>query len=133
MLVANGGGDVLNGGFGNDLLKLGSGADTVVFDTALGAGNVDRVQSFQTGIDSILLDISQFAGLSEGALAASQFHVGGSAADVQDRILYDSGSGSLFFDADGAGGQMAIQFAQLDTGLSLSASDFRVESYILFV
>ena len=62
-----------------------------------------------------------------GALNASAFvdrHAPRSDAD--DRIIYDSTTGKLFYDADGNGAGAAVQFATLSTGLALTASDFMV-------
>ena len=97
-----------------------------VFDTPV-AANIDLVADFQTGVDRILLEDSVFTGLSSGPLAAGAFRTGTAAQDADDRIIYDSTTGQLFYDADGVGGAAAVQFAQLSTGLtSLGASDFLV-------
>ncbi|HTU10511.1 MAG TPA: Calx-beta domain-containing protein [Allosphingosinicella sp.] len=126
-LIGNDGANVLNGGAGNDVLDGKSGADTYAFTTALGAGNVDVVFGFQTGIDKIALDDAIFTAVGGlGTLSASAFHTGSAAADGSDRIVYNSSTGQLFYDADGAGGAAAVQFATLATGLNLSASDFMV-------
>ncbi len=44
---------------------------------------------------------------------------GGVAHDADDRIIYDTDSGALSYDADGGGDVAAIQFAQLSTNLEL--------------
>jgi len=64
-----------------------------------------------------------FTGLNGGALAAGAFRTGAAAQDADDRILYNSATGALSFDADGNGAGAAVQFAALQAGLSLSASD----------
>ncbi len=78
-----------------------------MFNTALNATtNVDMVVDFSLTDDTIQLDNAVFAGLAAGALAADAFKIGTSATDADDRIIYNSTSGALFFDSNGnaAGG-----------------------------
>jgi Ca2+-binding RTX toxin-like protein len=125
-LFGFGGNDTLNGGVGADLLVGGDGVDTFAFTTALGAANVDAVNDMVAGIDKIALDDAIFTGLPLGPLAAGAFRSGASAADADDRIIYNPATGALIFDADGNGGGVGVQFATLATGLSLAATDFTV-------
>jgi len=125
-IVGNDGANRLDGKRGADTLWGYGGADTFAFTTALGGGNVDRIADFAAGTDRIALDDAVFAGLAPGALPAGAFRAGTSAQDADDRILYDSATGALFFDPDGAGGAAAVQFATLTPGLPLAASDFVV-------
>ena len=61
------------------------------------------------------------------ASAADQLVVSGTAAqDANDRIIYDSNTGTLLYDSDGDGGTAAIQFATVSTGLALTNLDFLV-------
>lgn len=133
-LYGNAGNDALDGGAGNDslwggvgvdVLTGGAGADTFVFDAAF-VGAVDRITDFAPIDDTIRLENAIFTGLPGGRLSAGAFHVGTQAHDATDRVIYDSGSGALYFDPDGTGAQAAQQFAQLTGGLSLSSSDFYV-------
>ncbi|WP_303762534.1 calcium-binding protein [Sphingobium yanoikuyae] len=126
ILSGMGGSDRLNGGLGADTLIGGSGSDQFVFDSRLGAGNVDRISDFAIGTDDILIDNAVFTGLATGALTASAFHIGSQAGDASDRIIYDNQTGALWFDADGSGGIAAVQFATLTPQLALSAADFLV-------
>ena len=108
------GNDTLNGAAGIDFLDGQAGNDSFVFNTAIAAGNVDRILHFSTLDDTIMLGHATFAGLPSGALAAGAFysHLGAHAAhDANDRIVYDTATGKLFFDADGAGGTAAKLFA----------------------
>jgi Ca2+-binding RTX toxin-like protein len=100
------------------------GADKFLFNTALGSGNVDTIDDFSG--DVFWLDNAVFGGLADGALAAGAFRAGSAAADADDRIVYNSATGNLFFDADGAGGVAAVQFAHITAGTVLSASNFLV-------
>jgi Ca2+-binding RTX toxin-like protein len=124
----NDGNNVINGGDGrDDLIGLG-GQDSFLFDTALNAAtNVDRVIDFNVADDTILLDRDIFSSsLGLGNISAGEFVIGTAAQDANDRIIYDSNSGALFYDNDGVGGNAATQFAQLSTGLALTNLDFLV-------
>jgi Ca2+-binding RTX toxin-like protein len=126
IIQGNAGANVLNGGLGADRLVGLGGADSFAFTTTLGNGNVDTLTDFAHGTDKILLDHAVFAGLSAGALGAGAFVTGSAAADGDDRIIYNSTTGALFFDADGSGSGAAVQFATLQPGLGLGAADFQV-------
>lgn len=121
--------NVIDGLNGNDILIGGAGADVFCFATALGTGNIDIITDFEVGSDRILL--GGFAGqsffaLASGALGSGAFRSGVAAADADDRIIYDSNSGALLYDADGVGGIAAVQFATLSPGLALTATHFTV-------
>ncbi|AZB57893.1 hemolysin (plasmid) [Cereibacter sphaeroides] len=126
-LVGGAGGDLLDGGLAADVLLGGAGEDSFRFSTALGAGNVDRILDFEVGEDLILLDRAIFAEAGgAGTLSFGAFHrnPSGAAQDASDRILYDTDSGFLSYDADGSGETAAVRFAQVSAGLSLTADDF---------
>jgi Ca2+-binding RTX toxin-like protein len=127
-LVGNGGNNQLNGGLGNDTMTGGLGTDTFVFSTALGATNIDRITDFSVADDTIRLDDAVFAGLSTGGLAASAFaaNLTGAASDALDRIIYETDTGRLYFDADGNGAGARIHFATLAANLALTNADFVV-------
>ena len=123
------GADRLLGGKGNDLLNGGPGADTFVFDTALGGTNVDTIVGYSVADDMIELDSAIFTGLAAGALNPLAFasNATGVAVLGTDRIIYQSTTGSLFFDADGVGGAAGTKFATLTAGLALfGAGEFWV-------
>jgi Ca2+-binding RTX toxin-like protein len=134
MIVGYGGADLISGGAGDDRLyggngldelRGGAGADGFYFDTAPHSGNIDRLVDFSAPADTIFLDRSVFTGLSaNGTLVAGAFHAGSSAHDADDRIVYNSATGSIFYDADGLGGTAAVLFARVDPGTILTASDF---------
>ncbi|MEO0455304.1 MAG: calcium-binding protein [Cyanobacteria bacterium P01_A01_bin.114] len=137
-LAGQTGSDILNGGNGDDILSGGSGTDGS--DTLTGGAGADRFQFFsaigdvdtitdftwQQG-DKIAVWKSGFGNdLQSGALPGNQFTIGASAQDANDRFIYNSSNGALFFDADGIGGQAQVQFASLSTGLNLIGSDIVV-------
>ena len=127
-LVGNGANNQLNGGLGNDTMTGGLGTDTFVFSTALGATNIDRITDFSVADDTIRLDDAVFAGLSTGGLAASAFaaNLTGAASDALDRIIYETDTGRLYFDADGNGAGARIHFATLAANVPLTNADFVV-------
>jgi len=121
------GNDKLYGGAGRDMMEGGSGRDIFVFDTTLNARtNVDSLPDFRTS-DTIHLENRVFTKLTKaGTLSSSAFWTGSSAHDADDRIIYDSSSGNLYYDQDGTGSKGAVLFAKLDNGLSLTSRDFYV-------
>ena len=126
-IFGNDGANILDGKGGNDSLVGLGGADTFAFTTALGAGNVDLVFGFEpapTRSRSTTRSSPRIGGL--GALNANAFVAGAAAHDADDRIIYNSATGQLFYDADGNGAGAAVQFATLSPGLALTASDFQV-------
>jgi hypothetical protein len=118
--------DILDGGLGADTLIGHGGSDGFLFDTALGGGNVDTIGDFQPNIDHLLLDNNIFTAINEGSLDPSQFVVGTSAQDANDRILYDATTGNLYYDADGNGAGAAVLFATLQGHPTIIASDIIV-------
>ena len=128
ILYSYGGDDIIDGGDGNDVLRGGSGADTFVFTTALGEGNVDRITDFNVSEDIIQIDSSIFTGLTAGILDAVQFQINetGLAENALQRVIYDSNTGDLYFDRDGNGAEVGTVFATLSTNLTLDEDDFAV-------
>jgi Ca2+-binding RTX toxin-like protein len=124
----NNGNNVINGGAGNDYLTGLGGQDSFLFNTALDAAtNVDVITDFNVADDTILLDQDIFSSsLGLGNISAGEFVIGTAAQDANDRIIYDSDPGALYYDSDGNGGTAAIQFATLNTGLGLTYLDFFV-------
>lgn len=123
-LYGRNGDDVLDGGLGADTLFGGNDADTFVFSTALGAGNVDTILFYSVSQDTIELDVDVFSAIGLGTLAANAFVIGSAASTADHRIIYDATTGALYYDADGDGAGVALQFATLGTGLALTNADF---------
>ena len=59
-------------------------------------------------------------------LSADAFHIGATAADAEDRIVYNSATGQLFFDSNGNAAGGSTLFANLTTGLALTNTDFHI-------
>ncbi|MFM9936639.1 MAG: calcium-binding protein [Novosphingobium sp.] len=123
-LFGNEGTDQLDGGKGADTLSGGTGKDRFVFDTALGATNIDTISDFTAADDQIILNRTVFSGIAAGQLSSAAFVLGTAATTAESRIIYDAGTGKLFYDADGLGGAAAIQFATLAGNPALSADYF---------
>ncbi|MFN0194183.1 MAG: beta strand repeat-containing protein [Aestuariivirga sp.] len=125
--IATGNGNsYIYGKLGNDTLTGNLGIDQFVFDTALGAGNVDTVTDFNVADDYLRLDDAIFTMLATGYLAAAAFRTGTAATDADDRIIYDLATGAIYYDSDGTGAAAQVQFATLSAGLALAASDIYV-------
>lgn len=120
-IYGNAGANRIDGGSGADVLYGLGGADTFVFSTPPTPGNVDRIADFTSGIDRIELAGDIFTDIAAGS---GWFVAGTQAQDADDRILYDQASGALFYDADGSGAGLAVQFASLAPRTTLVASDF---------
>ena len=124
----NNGNDTVAGGAGNDIVT-GSGNQDVFVFAHHGAANADQLPDFATGWDSIHLDLAGFGALgATGRFAAgdARFFAGTAAHDADDRIIFNSATGQIFYDADGNGAGAAQLVATLGTGRSVVASDFWV-------
>ena len=103
-LSGGAGEDLLQGRLGNDTLSGGPGADRFWFNS-YGAGNVDLIVDFESGVDRLQFDPSVFTG----------------------QLGYVPESGALYYDPDGFGvGVEAELLATLgtDTHPILQVSDF---------
>ena len=127
VLVGGNGADRLNGRQGNDTLTGGGGNDNFLFNTALGAGNVDAITDFNFVNDTIRLENAIFnAVVGVGTLTAAQFRSNntGQAGDANDRIIYEIDTGNLFYDTNGNAAGGSVLFATLTAGLGISNADF---------
>jgi Ca2+-binding RTX toxin-like protein len=127
-LAGAAGNDSLYGGAGNDVLVGGTGADYFCFDYLLSASdNVDKISDFNIIDDTIRLDDDVFIGIgSLGTLLANSFYKGTAAHDADDRVIYDSATGQIYFDRDGSGTAALVLFARVDPALTLTNLDFLI-------
>jgi Ca2+-binding RTX toxin-like protein len=127
-LTGSGEANRILGGGGNDTLTGGAGADTFWFyPPATVENNVDTITDFLSGTDKLEFSADSFSPLgAPGPIAADVFVLGTSAQDANDRLIYDSGTGSLFYDADGTGSGTAQLVANLGVGTALGAADIFV-------
>lgn len=144
-LTGNSGNNLLQGGEGNDRLNGDQGADTLiggqgidyliggtdsdqfVFNALLGSG-VDKIADFEHGIDQIVLDGAVFSGFGLSGMPDSGMLATGvgmtKAADADDHLIYNTSNGSLYYDADGAGGAASMRIAILLGTPSITYDDF---------
>ena len=122
-----------DGGEGRDTLIGGAGADQFVFAVpATGAATRDRIADFSHAEgDQIRLKQAAFAGINHtGALTAAEFHAAAGASeahDPSDRIIYNTATGELWYDADGSGtAAAAVQVALLTRHPDLVAGDILI-------
>ena len=119
------GADRLVGGTGLDALTGGAGSDTFVLANL--AASRDTLADFVSGADHLEISAALFGGgLAPGALAASQLaaNTTGLSSDNDDRFVYNTTSGALYYDSDGTGIASRELIASLTHAPHLSASDF---------
>ncbi len=110
-----------------DTLVGGLGADTFILNAALSAiDNIDTVSDFSVADDTFNIDNAVFTGLAAGTLAAAAFYIGAAAHDANDRIIYDSATGALLFDADGTGAGERCSSPPCPPGWQMTNADFVV-------
>ncbi|ELS05317.1 heme peroxidase family protein,putative calcium-binding protein [Xenococcus sp. PCC 7305] len=128
------GADILHGAAGADLLVGGSGADSFFFGgegLAFDELALDTIEDFQVTEDRILLSAASFTGL-DGEISLTivddltPCDFGG--ADLEADLLYDSATGILAYNANGAESGLGFggNFVQLDSGLALASAHFEI-------
>lgn len=133
-LIGNAGNDTLYGGIGRDRLTGGSGRDVFVFDsTPNTTTNRDTLTDFSVTDDTLQFSKAIFAALAgSGSLPSTQFRSGAgivSAADSDDRFVYNNSTGALYYDADGTGSSQAVVVAVIGTTgarPALTAADIEI-------
>jgi Ca2+-binding RTX toxin-like protein len=134
VVTGSGGDDLLSGGAGNDTLLGGSGRDSYLFAETPTGANADVIGTweFVSGTDQIHLDAAVMAQLgANGAFVAGddRFYAAAGASgghDAGDRVVYDTTSGRLYYDADGSGAAAAQLIATIDSAPGLAATDIVV-------
>ena len=118
--------DILAGELGNDTLIGGAGFDQFMFNAS--TDGIDTIIDFNKSEgDKILVSAEGFGDIFVAdVLPSTQFTIGSTATNTSQHIIYNSSTGALYFDADGSGSQLQVQFATLATNLPLTSSDFGV-------
>jgi Ca2+-binding RTX toxin-like protein len=143
LAVAN----VSSGAGGADTLTGGAGRDYFVFDKLT---SVDTITDFTIADDILALEDTVFTSLPRVApvdalksniisnlcehldwtfdpsecVPCDRFSIGAAAVDADDRLIYNSTTGALYYDMDGTGASAQVQIAQLSAGLMLTAANF---------
>ncbi len=122
------GNDFISGDRGNDLLTGGAGSDTFYFVSAGTDLGIDTITDFTPGEDKIRMKTGGTFAILGGTLDASEFVVvtgfnsSSPAADTKNKVIYDSGSGLLYFNNAGT----VLTVAQLTPGLTIGTSNFEL-------
>ncbi|KQB12477.1 FG-GAP repeat protein [Rhodobacter capsulatus] len=125
-ISGNAGANRISGGLGLDTLRGGAGADSFVFDTAPAPDNLDRILDFNPLDDTLRFDDAVFAALVPGRVASGAFVINttGLAQEADDRLIYESDTGRLFYDPNGAAAGGRVLVAILAPDLALTPADF---------
>ena len=131
VVSGNAGNDRLFGGLGNDRLAGGLGNDMFVFDSkANSSTNHDTIVDFRNvsgDNDTIALENAVYTTLATGGLGgAFAVNATGVAAQADDRIIYSTATGNLYYDVNGSAAGGSILFASLTGHPTVTASDFVV-------
>lgn len=123
-LFGGAGNDRLIGGAGADSLTGGADADVFVLNQLKG---VDHITDFTSGSDRISLSKATYVALgAKGALDPATFYAAAGATKGHletDRVIYNTSTGALYYDADGSGAGKAVQIAVLDSHPAMVYSD----------
>ncbi|MBU6280349.1 MAG: hypothetical protein KGN78_14005 [Actinomycetales bacterium] len=125
-IVGNRFDNILNGGRGIDRLTGGAGADMFLFD-ASGRQHADYISDFTSGTDRLAISGDAF-GVAVGVsfdYVEDWASLGAGPAFIRESI--DGLAPTIWFDADGAGGQAAQILCTLQwRGNSTTAADFAI-------
>jgi len=119
--------DTLTGGLGSDRITGGDGADHFIFNKISSNKTAYTILDFATTVDKLEFAKTAFLGLDpleqipEALLWVSSTDT--AAHDADDRIIYNTTTGALFYDPDGLNGDAALQIATLSTRPPISYAD----------
>lgn len=128
-IIGNDYANALYGNLGKDTLTGNGGEDFFVFDTKPASNNADTITDFTVGEDSLVFNNAVYLKIGkDGALKDRAFVTNetGEASDRQDRVIYDTATGRVYYDADGNRSGDAVLVAKIGGGLDLSADDILV-------
>ncbi|MDX0591085.1 calcium-binding protein [Sinorhizobium medicae] len=130
VIVGNASNNLLTGAGGRDVLTGGTGNDTFFFNSTLSSiSNVDTITDFNVADDTMRLENAHFTAIvGTGVLTAGQFvsNTTGVATDADDRMIYETDTGNIYYDINGNGAGGRVHIAVLDANLGITATDFFV-------
>ncbi len=129
IIGGSGDNDHISGGGDNDTLSGNGGSDNFNFNWDLVDSGVDTITDFAHAVDKIWIGSWWGGGLTLQDLAANQFRSGAgvtTANSATQRVIYNTTTGDLYFDADGVGGVAAVKFAVLSNHAALTFDDIHV-------
>src|SRR5438128_1878052 len=130
-IYGDAGNDWIEGSAGNDSLSGGADKDSYAFRES-GAQNADTVANFATAWDNIQLDAAGFGAIGAAGRFATgdvRFYAAAGASgghDADDRVVYNTSTGQLYYDADGNGSGAAQLIATFQAAPGIAASDITV-------
>jgi Ca2+-binding RTX toxin-like protein len=131
MIIGGSGNDRLIGGLGDDSLRGDGGNDQFIFNARKG---VDTIYNFVPGEDKLIFSRRVFRGLGSliGTLNCTALNSGDfvNGQDSDDRIIYNTKTGRLYYDKDGSGPSPSVQIAVINPlkKTNISHSDIQVEA-----
>lgn len=132
-LKGDAGADMIYGGNGSDTLYGGAGNDIFVFDAKPHKKkNYDTVKDYKVKQDSIYLDDAVFTKLGSDKsslpkmLKSKHFKLSTQAQDKDDYIIYNKGTGVLYYDSNGSSAGGRTEIAKFSNKPVLKASEFFV-------
>jgi hypothetical protein len=111
-LSGGNGNDFLLGGLGADKLAGGAGADTFAYNSSADGG--DTITDFDTTMDHFQLSGAGF-GIGSAADITFVSGINPMASGAGATLLYNTRTGAILWDHDGAGGDAAVLLATLST------------------
>ena len=123
--------DTIIGNSVANVLTGNPGNDNFIFVSVLGADNIDTITDFSSG-DKITFSKSIFTALNSGSVLTADEFLAGSGKTVAEtslqRIIFDTLTKNLYYDADGLNGNNPVQFAILSNVSELNAGQLFLQA-----
>jgi hypothetical protein len=127
-LIGGAGHDWLSGGNDADMFELGAWSSFTLVGGKAVSTSSDTITDFTSGVDQLLINDIDYAGVGTGALNGLYFVNGASATIAHAQFVYDQAHKALYFDPDGTGAAKMVKVADISNGAAISASDFNIQA-----